>query len=93
MATLKKNYYVEITISGCICVEAESEDDAIFVVKEAVKSNNDVSILEDIGDMLRRHVDDGDINVGDAFEEGVSCEGNGFNEDTEEPGNDESYDD
>ena len=74
MKTLKKNYYVEISISGCICVEAESEDDAIYAVKEAVKSNNDVSVLEDIGDMLRRHMDDGDINVGDAFEGDASCE-------------------
>lgn len=66
---MKKNYYVEITVSGCICVEAESADDAIFLAEEAVKSNNDAVILEDIGNMLRRHLDSGDVDVGDAFED------------------------
>lgn len=43
--------------------------DAIFLAEEAVKSNNDAVILEDIGNMLRRHLDSGDVDVGDAFED------------------------
>lgn len=50
-------------------MEAESKDEAVFLAEEAVKSNNDAVILEDIGNMLRRHLDSGDVDVGDAFED------------------------
>ena len=65
---MKKSYYVEVTISGCVMVSADSETDAQEMVNNAVSNEKlEKEILEDIGNMLGRHLDDGNVDIGTAF--------------------------
>lgn len=62
-----KSYYVEVTIAGAICVDADSADAAEAMVSEGVK-NDDAEIMEAISDMARNHIEYGSIDVGNAVE-------------------------
>ena len=61
--------YVEVTVSGSICVGDFEEETAREMVKKAISGeqpNND--IMESIGTAIRNHIDCGEVDVGDAFQ-------------------------
>lgn len=64
-------YYVEITVSGAIAIsskDAASEDDAREMVKAAISGEKpDAEIMESIGDMFRRHLESGEVDIGETF--------------------------
>lgn len=64
-----EEYYVEVTISGSICVgKAESEEAAREMVQKAISGETpDKDIMESIGTMVRNRLDCGEVDVGDAF--------------------------
>lgn len=67
---MDKLYYVEVNISGCIPVNAASEDKAEEMVRDAISGvRKDEEIMESIGNMARQHIDCGNIDVGNAIEE------------------------
>lgn len=64
---MKHDYYVEVTVSGCICVEAESMDMAQERVENAIRNQSDPALIEDIVGMVRQHIESGDVDIGDCF--------------------------
>ena len=68
---MEKLYYVEVTVSGSIAISSDvaaSEDEAREMVKAAISGEKkDAEIMESIGDMLRRRLDNGEADIGDTF--------------------------
>lgn len=63
-------YYVEISISGCIAINAASREKAEEMVRDAISgAKEDAEIMESIGNMARQHIDCGNVDVGEVIEE------------------------
>lgn len=68
---MKKGYFVEVSICGSIYlseVAADSEEAAENAVKNAIINGTDSEILTAIANMARIHIDNGEIDVGMAYE-------------------------